>query len=157
MNDLKRAFIFAKKINIPSIWGKLGRAQLNAHEVKEAIDSFIKANDYEIFIKANDYEMYHEVINEAEQQGKFEELIKFLTKARNLKKDKFIDDELVYSLSRSNKLPELEALLSQSNINDLNHIADRLFDEKFYEPAKIIYENLGNNTRLASCYVDLKN
>ena len=58
--------------------------------------------------------MYHEVINEAEKQGKFEELIKFLTMARNLKKDKFIDGELVYSLSRCNKLPELEALLSQS-------------------------------------------
>ena len=138
MNDLKRAAIFAEKTNMPSVWGKLGRAQLNAHEVEEAIDSFIKANDCE---------MYHEVINEAEQQGKFEELIKFLTMARNLKKDKFIDGELVYSLSRCNKLPELEALLGQSNI----------FDEKFYEPAKIIYENLGNNARLASCYVHLKN
>jgi clathrin heavy chain len=77
--------------------------------------------------------------------------------ARNLKKDKFIDGELVYSLSRCNKLQELEALLSQSNINDLNNIADRLFDERFYEPAKIIYENLGNNARLASCFVHLKN
>ena len=106
MNDLKRAAIFAEKTNMPSVWGKLGRAQLNAHEVEEAIESFIKANDCE---------MYHEVINEAEQQGKFEELIKFLTMARNLKKDKFIDGELVYSLARCNKLPELEALLSQSN------------------------------------------
>ena len=148
INDLKRAAIYAEKINIPSVWGKLGRAQLNAHEIEEAIDSLIKANDCE---------MYHEVINEAEQQGKFEELIKFLTMARNLKKDKFIDGELVYSLSRCNKLQELEALLSQSNINDLNNIADRLFDERFYEPAKIIYENLGNNARLASCFVHLKN
>ena len=148
IKDLKRAAIYAEKINIPSVWGKLGRAQLNAHEIEEAIDSLIKANDCE---------MYHEVINEAEQQGKFEELIKFLTMARNLKKDKFIDGELVYSLSRCNKLQELEALLSQSNINDLNNIADRLFDERFYEPAKIIYENLGNNARLASCFVHLKN
>ena len=148
INDVKRSAIYAEKINTPIVWGKLGRAQLNNHEVEDAIDSFIKANDCE---------MYHEVINEAEQQGKFEELIKFLTMARSLKKDKFIDGELVYSLSRCNKLPELEALLSQSNINDLNNIADRLFDEKFYEPAKIIYENLGNNARLASCYVHLKN
>ena len=148
INDIKRSAIYAEKINTPIVWGKLGRAQLNAHEVEDAIDSFIKANDCE---------MYHEVINEAEQQGKFEELIKFLTMARSLKKDKFIDGELVYSLSRCNKLPELEALLSQSNINDLNNIADRLFDERFYEPAKIIYEHLGNNARLASCYVHLKN
>ena len=126
INDIKRSAIYAEKINTPIVWGKLGRAQLNAHEIEDAIDSFIKANDCE---------MYHEVINEAEQQGKFEELIKFLTMARSLKKDKFIDGELVYSLSRCNKLPELEALLSQSNINDLN----------------------GNNARLASCYVHLKN
>ena len=148
INDLKRGAIYAEKINIPVVWGKLGRAQLQAQEVEEAIDSFIKANDCE---------MYHEVINEAEKQGKFEELIKFLTMARNIKKDKFIDGELVYSLSRCNKLTELEALLTQSNINDLNNIADRLYDEKFYEPAKIIYEHLGNNARLASCYVHLKN
>jgi clathrin heavy chain len=148
INDLKRAAIYAEKINTPIVWGKLGRALLASGDVEGAIDSFIKANDCE---------MYHEVINEAEKQGKFEELIKFLTMARNLKKDKFIDGELVYSLSRCNKLPELEALLSQSNINDLNNIADRLYDEKIYEPAKIIYEHLGNNARLASCYVHLKN
>ena len=148
INDLKRAAIYAEKINSPVVWGKLGRALLTSGEVEGAIDAFIKANDCE---------MYHEVISEAEKQGKFEELIKFLTMARTLKKDKFIDGELVYSLSRCNKLPELEALLSQTNINDLNNIADRLYDEKIYEPAKIIYEHLGNNARLASCYVHLKN
>lgn len=77
--------------------------------------------------------------------------------ARALKKDKFIDCELVYSLSRCNKLAELETLLGQSNISVLGTIGDRLYDEKFYEPAKIIYEHLGNNARLASCYVNLKN
>ena len=148
INDLKRAAIYAEKINTPIVWGKLGRALLNEGDVEGSIDSFIKANDCE---------MYHEVISEAEKQGKFEELIKFLTMARTIKKDKYIDGELVYSLSRCNKLNELEVLLSQSNINDLNNIADRLYDEKIYEPAKIIYEHLGNNARLASCYVHLKN
>ena len=32
----------------------------------------------------------------------------------------------------------------------------RLCDEKIYEPAKILYESLGNNSRLASCLVHLK-
>ena len=148
IQDLKRAAIYAEKINMPIVWGKLGRALLNSGDAEGAIDAFIKANDCE---------MYHEVIDEAEKQGKFEELIKYLTMARAIKKDKFIDGELVYSLSRCNKLTELEALLSQSNINDLNNIADRLYNEQFYEPAKIIYEHLGNNARLASCYVHLKN
>ena len=148
INDLKRATIYAEKINAPEVWGKLGRALLINETVDEAIDAFIKANDPE---------MYADVINAAERQGKFEELIKFLTMARAIKKDKFIDCELVYSLSRCNKLAELETLLGQSNISDLNTIGDRLYDEKFYEPAKIIYEHLGNNARLASCYVNLKN
>ena len=38
--------------------------------------------------------------------------------------------------------PFHETLLGQSNISDLGTIGDRLYDEKFYEPAKIIYEHL---------------
>lgn len=148
ISDLKRATIYAEKINTPEVWGKLGRALLTHDTVDEAIEAFIKANDAE---------MFNEVINSAERQGKFEDLIRFLTMARQLKKDKFIDCELVYSLSRCNKLPELENLLGQSNISDLGTIGDRLYDERFYQPAKIIYEHLGNNARLASCYVNLKN
>ena len=148
INDLKRAGIYAEKIGTPVCWGKLGRALLNNKDVEGAIDSFIKANDPEC---------YQDVINEAEKQGKFEELIKYLTMARMQKKDKFIEGELIYSLSKCNKLQELEALLSQTNSSDLNPIADRLYDEKFYEPAKIIYEHTGNNAKLASCYVHLKN
>ena len=148
IGDLKRASIYAEKINTPEVWGKIGRALLNQGEVTDAIEAFIKANDAE---------MYTDVINVAERQGKFEDLIRYLNMARNLKRDKFIECELVYSLSRCNKLPELETLLGQTNINDLNTIGDRLYDEKYYEPARIIYDHLGNNSRLASCLVALKN
>ena len=146
--DLKRATSYAEKINTPEVWGKLGKALLDNNVVDQAIEAFIKANNAE---------MYSKVINAAEMEGKFEDLIRYLTMARQLKKDKFIDCELVYALARCNKLTELETLLGQSNINDLGTIGDRLYDEKIYEPAKIIYEHLGNNARLASCYVNLKN
>lgn len=148
INDLKRATVYAEKINTPEVWGKLGKALLEYDTIDEAIEAFIKANDAESYTK---------VINSAERQGKFEDLIRYLTMARSLKKDKFIDCELVYSLARCNKLAELETLLGQSNISDLGTIGDRLYDERFYEPAKIIYEHLGNNARLASCFVNLKN
>jgi clathrin heavy chain len=75
---------------------------------------------------------------------------------RNFKKDKIIDAELVYSYSKCGKLNELETFLSTNTVSELLKIADRLYDEKIYEPAKILYDNLGNNARLASCLVHLK-
>jgi len=147
MVDLKRATIFAEKINTPQVWSKIGRAKIDSGEIDEAIDAFIKANDPE---------MYQEVISNAERQGKFEDLILYLTMVRQFKKDKFIDGELVYSLSKCGKLTDLEALIVSTNISDLGTIADRLFDEKIFEPSKILYEFVGNNFKLASCYVFLK-
>src|SRR5690606_32364589 len=75
---------------------------------------------------------------------------------RQFKKDKMIDAELVYSYSKSGKLSDLETFLSTNTVSELAKVADRLYDQKIYEPAKILYENLGNNSRLASCLVHLK-
>jgi clathrin heavy chain len=147
MDDLKRATIFAEKINTPEVWSRIGRAKLNQGAIDEAIEAFIKSNDAE---------MYLDVINVAERQGKFEDLIRYLTMARTIKKDKIIDAELVYSYSKSGKLTDLESFLSSNTVSELSKIADRLYDEKIFEPAKILYENLGNNARLASCLVHLK-
>jgi clathrin heavy chain len=147
MSDLKRATIYAEKINTGEVWSKIGKAKINNDIVDEAIEAFIRANDAE---------MYVEVISAAERQGKYEELIKYLQMARQFKKDKLIDGELVYSLSKCGKFAELESLLVQANISDLGNIADRLYDERIYEPARILYDHVGNNSRLASCYVNLK-
>ena len=45
VNNLDRAYEFAERCNDPAVWSQLGRAQLDAGMVKEAIDSFIKADD----------------------------------------------------------------------------------------------------------------
>ena len=45
VNNLDRAYEFAERCNEPSVWSQLARAQLNAGMVKEAIDSYIKADD----------------------------------------------------------------------------------------------------------------
>ena len=147
MDDLKKATIYAEKINIPDVWSKLGRKKLKSEVIEEAIEAFLKANDSE---------MYVDVIFISEKYQKFEELIRYLYMVRQFKKDKLIDGELAYALSKSGKLSELESFLSNTNIAELGNVADRLYEERLYEPAKILYEHVGNNSRLASCLVYLK-
>lgn len=45
VGNLDRAYEFAERCNDPAVWSQLGKAQLNGGLVKEAIDSFIKADD----------------------------------------------------------------------------------------------------------------
>merc|ERR1719495_640543 len=43
--NLDRAYEFAERCNEPAVWSQLGKAQLQQAMVKEAIDSYIKADD----------------------------------------------------------------------------------------------------------------
>ena len=45
VSNLDRAYEFAERCNDPAVWSQLARAQLNQGMVKEAIDSYIKADD----------------------------------------------------------------------------------------------------------------
>jgi len=45
IGDLDRAYDFADRVNQPDSWSKLANAQLNGGRVKEAIDSYIRAED----------------------------------------------------------------------------------------------------------------
>ena len=45
MHNLDRAYEFAERCNQPAVWSLLAKAQLDACLVKEAIDSYIKADD----------------------------------------------------------------------------------------------------------------
>ncbi|CAE7369042.1 Cltc, partial [Symbiodinium sp. CCMP2456] len=38
---------------------------------------------------------------------------------------------------------------------NIQSVGDRLYDEKFYKAAKILYASIPNNGRLASCHVQL--
>ena len=64
---------FAEKTNMPEVWTELGKAQLDQNLLKEAIDSFIKAGNPS---------MYMMVINIAQNQECYEELVQFLLMAR---------------------------------------------------------------------------
>ena len=45
MRNLDRAYEFAERCNQPAVWSQLAKAQLDASMVKEAIASYIKADD----------------------------------------------------------------------------------------------------------------
>jgi clathrin heavy chain len=45
VNNLDRAYEFAERCNEPGVWASLAKAQLKYGLVKEAVDSFIKADD----------------------------------------------------------------------------------------------------------------
>lgn len=45
VQNLDRAYEFAERCNQPAVWSLLAAAQLQHGMVKEAIDSFIKADD----------------------------------------------------------------------------------------------------------------
>lgn len=60
IRNLDRAYEFAERCNNPAVWSLLAKAQLSARMVKEAIDSYIKADDPS---------SYTEVIQVANESG----------------------------------------------------------------------------------------
>ena len=62
IKDLDRAYEFAERCNEPGVWSQLANAQIRQGLVKEAIDSFIKADDPTSYL---------EVVNVATQNRKY--------------------------------------------------------------------------------------
>lgn len=62
IGNLDRAYEFAERCNEPPVWSQLAKAQLQKGLVKEAIDSYIKADDPSA---------YMEVGQAAAQSGKY--------------------------------------------------------------------------------------
>lgn len=66
IGNLDRAYEFAERCNEPAVWSQLAKAQLQKELVKEAIDSYIKADDPSA---------YMEVVQAADRSG--EKRVKF--------------------------------------------------------------------------------
>uniref|UniRef100_K1PNR3 Clathrin heavy chain n=1 Tax=Magallana gigas TaxID=29159 RepID=K1PNR3_MAGGI len=146
VKNLDRAYEFAERCNDPAVWSQLGRAQLNENMVKEAIDSFIKADDPS---------QYMEVVNVAASNNSWEDLVKFLQMARKKARETFIETELVFAYAKTNRLADLEEFISGPNHANITQVADRCFDNKMYEAAKLLYNNVSNYARLAITLVHL--
>jgi len=107
------------------------------------------------YLKSEDATDYLEVIQAAEREENYEELVRYLTMARTKVKDSQIDGELVYAYAKTERLGEMEEFISGTNTANIQAVGDRLYDEKFYKAAKILYASIPNNGRLASCHVQL--
>ena len=147
IESLPRAAEFADKTNQPEVWTKLAKAYLDNNMVAESIESYLKANDPS---------MYLPVIQAAEREEKYEHLIKYLIMARQQVKDARIDTELCYSLARAGKNNDLEVFISGNNSADIAKVGDRCFEDKLYEAAKILFISIKNNSKIAACFIALK-
>jgi len=146
IDSVERAQEFAARINDKVVWYKLGKAQLGNGQISEAVESYLKAED------ATDYA---EVIEAAEREEAYDELVRYLLMARNKVKVAVIDSELVYAYAKTERLAEMEEFVSGTTTANVQAVGDRLYEEKFYKAAKALYASIPNNGRLASCHVQL--
>ncbi|KAG8597249.1 hypothetical protein GDO81_002222 [Engystomops pustulosus] len=146
IGNLDRAYEFAERCNEPAVWSQLGRAQLQKDLVKEAIDSYIKADDPA---------SYMEVVQAASKNSNWEDLVKFLQMARKKARESYVETELIFALAKTNRLSELEEFVSGPNNAHIQQVGDRCYDEGMYDAAKLLYNNVSNFARLASTLVHL--
>ncbi|KAI8968277.1 hypothetical protein BDF20DRAFT_827793 [Mycotypha africana] len=147
IGDLDRAYEFAERSDKPDVWSKLAKAQLDQMRVKEAIDSYIRAND-----TSN----YMEVTRCAAMDDKYDDLVRYLQLARKLSREPFIETELLYAFSKTDRLADLEDFLATPNIAQVQEVGDRCFRSGMFEAAKILYSSISNHASLAQTLVHLK-
>ncbi|WFD29954.1 Clathrin heavy chain [Malassezia sp. CBS 17886] len=144
--SIDRAQQYATKRNEPALWSRLGKAQLDGLRVKDAIDSYVRAEDPSNF---------EEVIEIAERSGREEELIRFLQMARRKAREPKIDTEYAYCLAKANRLADMEEFLSMTNVADVLTVGEKCFADGLYEAARLLFASVSNYARLATTYVYL--
>merc|ERR1719502_2582847 len=124
----------------------LGKAQLAQMLVKDAITSFIKAND------ATEYQA---VITASDTAGTHAELATYLVMCRKKVKEAHIDTSLIYAYAKSEQYALLEEFISAPNVGRIQDVAERCYSEGMYEAAKILFSSISNFSRLATCLMHL--
>jgi clathrin heavy chain len=147
MNDIPRAVEFADLWDQPEVWSILGVAQLAQGEVKEAIQSFLKADDAK---------HYAAVIAAAKSATFFTELIDYIKMARGKLKEAAIDGELVYCYAKTDMLAELEEFINGPHVAKIVDCGDRCFEETLFHAARILYDHINNSAKLATTLVKLQ-
>ncbi|CAM4867695.1 unnamed protein product [Rotaria socialis] len=148
IKNLDRAYEFAERCNDPSVCSLLANAQIRQGLVKEAIDSFIKANDPTSYL---------EVVNVATQNSNWEDLVRYLQIARKEARETFVETELAFAYAKTNRLAELEEFISAPNHAQIQTVGDRCFEQGMHEAAKILYNNISYYAKLAVTLCHLGN
>ncbi|KAI0675438.1 clathrin heavy chain [Trametes maxima] len=144
--SLDRGVEYANKVNQPAVWSRLAKAQLDGLRIKDAIDSYIKAED-----PSN----YAEVIEIASRAGKYDDLVRYLQMARKSLREPKIDTELAYSYAKTDRLHDMEDFLAMTNVADVLEVGEKCFEDELYQAAKILFTSISNWARLATTLIYL--
>ncbi|KAI4086845.1 MAG: hypothetical protein LQ344_007246 [Seirophora lacunosa] len=144
--SIDRAQEYAERVELPEVWSKVAKAQLDGLRITDGIDSYIRAED-----PSN----YAEVIDIATHAGKDEDLIKYLRMARKTQREPAIDTALAFCYARTDQLSELEDFLHATNVADVENSGDKAFEEGYHQAAKIFFTSISNWAKLATTLVHL--
>ncbi|KAI9729007.1 MAG: hypothetical protein M1828_000092 [Chrysothrix sp. TS-e1954] len=145
--SIDRAQEYADRVDLPEVWSKVGKAQLDGLRVTDSIESYIRAQD-----PSN----YNEVIDIATHAGKDDDLIKYLKMARKAMREVPIDTSLAFCYARTDQLSELETFLRGTNVADIEVSGDKAYAEGYHEAAKIFFTSISNWAKLATTLVHLE-
>ncbi|POS85338.1 Clathrin heavy-chain terminal, partial [Erysiphe pulchra] len=144
--SIDRAQEYAERVDLPEVWSRIAKAQLDGLRITDSIASYIRAED-----SSN----YQEVIEISTHAGKDEDLIKFLRMARKTLREPAIDTALAFSYARTNQLSELEDFLRGTNVADTEESGDKAYAEGLHQAAKIFFSSISNWAKLATTLVYL--
>ena len=145
--SIDRAQEYAESAELPEVWSKVAKAQLDGLRISDAIESYIRAED-----PSN----HNEVIEMATHAGKDEELIKYLRMARRTQREPAVDTALAFSYARTNQLSDLEDFLHATNVTDIEASGDKAYAEGYHQAAKIFFTSISNWAKLATTLVHLE-
>lgn len=145
--SIDRAKDYAERVELPEVWSRVAKAQLDGLRVSDGISSYIRAED-----PSN----YLEVIEIATHAGKDEDLIKYLRMARKTLREPAIDTGLAFAYARTDQLSELEDFLRGTNVADIEESGDKAYAEGFHQAAKIFFTSISNWAKLATTLVHLE-
>ncbi|KAG0004877.1 hypothetical protein BGZ79_007776 [Entomortierella chlamydospora] len=146
IGSIDRAYEYAEKTDTPEVWSRLAKAQLDGMRIKEAVDSYIRANDPTNHV---------EVIALTSRADKYEDLVRYLQMARKQSREPYIESELLFAYAKTGRIADMEELLNGPNVAQVQAIGDRCYDQKMYEAAKILYSSISNWARLSTTLVHL--
>ncbi|KAG9312892.1 hypothetical protein JVU11DRAFT_6325 [Chiua virens] len=144
--SIDRGLDFANKVNKPEVWSRLAKAQLDGLRIKDAIDSYIKAEDPSNFA---------EVIEISSRAGKHDDLVRFLQMARKHLREPQIDTELAYAYAKTDRLHDMEDFLGMTNVADILVVGEKCFEDELYQAAKLLFTSISNWARLATTLIYL--
>ena len=146
MDTMDRAYELAEEVKDNEVYSVLAEAQLEKGMVKEAIRSYIKAENHKNFSRVISASIEHQL---------YENLIHYLVMCRVHCKHPQIEGELMYAYAITENLSMLQELVSTPNVGQTQEIANRCYQKGLYKAAKLLFNSLSNYSRLCSCLIKL--